>query len=150
MIEIIKGMFNHMLWADKKILRELEKYGNIPSEIVKEFAHIAATEQIWLSRIKGEVQPLPVWPDQDIKNIAMLVKESHRKLEEYMSDLTESELEREFDYKNIAGVVYNNTVRDVLTHLSLHNHYHRGRINLLIRRWGKEPIPTDYIIFLRD
>ena len=44
---------------------------------------------------------------------------------------------------------FRNTPRDILTHLGMHSHYHRGQIAILVRRAGSTPAVTDFIVFRR-
>jgi uncharacterized damage-inducible protein DinB len=52
-------------------------------------------------------------------------------------------------YRNSAGNEFDNTVRDILTHVALHGQYHRGQIARAMRAAGREPVYTDYIGFIR-
>ena len=48
------------------------------------------------------------------------------------------------------GTAYENTYREILTHVLIHSSIHRGNIVLKLREDGFEPPVIDYIIFLRE
>jgi uncharacterized damage-inducible protein DinB len=52
-------------------------------------------------------------------------------------------------YKNSKGTVFNNTVEEILVHLTIHGQHHRAQIANLLRQSGIEPPATDIIFFLR-
>ena len=45
---------------------------------------------------------------------------------------------------------FDNTVGEILTHVAMHGHYHRGQIARVMRAAGREPVYTDYIGFVRQ
>ena len=53
------------------------------------------------------------------------------------------------EYRNSRGVVFQNTVAEILTHVALHGSYHRGQIAMRVRAAGGVPVTTDYIVFRR-
>ena len=44
---------------------------------------------------------------------------------------------------------FDNSVGEILTHVAMHGHYHRGQIARSMRLAGREPVYTDYIGFVR-
>jgi uncharacterized damage-inducible protein DinB len=63
--------------------------------------------------------------------------------------MDEDALGREIVYTNQTGKSFRNTPRDILTHLGMHSHYHRGQIAILVRQAGATPAVTDFIAFCR-
>jgi uncharacterized damage-inducible protein DinB len=48
-------------------------------------------------------------------------------------------------YRNSKGEFWTSSVGDILTHVLLHAHYHRGQIAASQREAGGEPAYTDFI-----
>ena len=67
----------------------------------------------------------------------------------FLAGLSTPKLEQIVSYKNSKGKEFNNSVRDILTHVALHGQYHRGQINLLLRANEFEPVNVDFITFVR-
>lgn len=72
-----------------------------------------------------------------------------RKAIAYLVDLDDERLEREVVYSNQTGKSFRDPPRDILTHLAMHSHYHRGQIALLVRQAGEAPAVTDFVAFCR-
>ena len=53
-------------------------------------------------------------------------------------------------YRNSAGNDFDNSVGEILTHVAMHGHYHRGQIARTMRAAGREPVYTDYIGYVRN
>jgi len=53
-------------------------------------------------------------------------------------------------YKTSEGVAYQNTFRELLTHVLFHSSIHRGNIILKMREESFAPPKIDYIIHLRE
>ncbi len=58
-------------------------------------------------------------------------------------------LKQEAVYRNSKGAEHRTPVADVLTHLVLHSHYHRGQVAAALRALGTDPPWTDFIAFCR-
>jgi uncharacterized damage-inducible protein DinB len=66
-----------------------------------------------------------------------------------VENLTEDGLRVEALYHNSKGIEYRTPVHDVLTHVFLHSHYHRGQSAAALRALGVDPPWTDFIAFAR-
>ena len=84
----------------------------------------------------------------------LTLAECEKILNENQSKLKSLIAEKDFSvtvtYKNSKGIEYSNSIYDILTHVSFHSAYHRGQIAKEVRRLNKEPVPTDYILFIRE
>jgi uncharacterized damage-inducible protein DinB len=116
---------------------------------VRLLAHVAATKHLWLARIRGEPAPMPVWPDLDADGIAAALAESDARWHAYVALLGPVELSRVVPYVNSRAESWNNAVEDILDHVLLHGHYHRGQIASLVRAAGGAPAYTDFIHAIR-
>jgi uncharacterized damage-inducible protein DinB len=148
-LETIQSMFKHLHWANQRILETLQN-----SEENKQannlFSHILHAENVWYTRLKGaDSSHLPIWSEVSIESCVEMVNQNHHNYDELFSTLSNSELDQLVSYKNSNGTEFDNSIRDILTHVALHGQYHRGQINQLLRAADKEPISVDYIIFKR-
>ena len=147
MPDILERLFEHDWWANDQIMAEL-RHEEPDAETARLFAHIIAAEHLWLSRIDLVKSRVGVWPALSVDEIAALDAENRRRIRELLRrpDDTRDQI---VHYRNSAGNEFYNTVRDILTHIALHGHYHRGQIARALRSAGREPVYTDYIGFVR-
>ena len=115
-------------------------------------AHIATCRNMWLSRMTG-MTPLPatLFPEGvRLEDVVGAFDRMHAIWTRYLEPLTESELERRFEYRTYTGEPYADSVHNVLTQLFSHSSYHRGQIALLLRRIGAQPAATDFVFWTRQ
>ena len=154
MPNLLLNMIDHMRWADALVADALIANGLLerreaPSaDAVGLFAHIAAVEHLWYSRICSVPVEHAVWPDlspADAREIAA----RHADLFEQLVDEGDATLQRSVSYRNSAGRNFRNSVEEIVTHVTMHGSYHRGQIARIIRASGGDPPYTDYIQFMR-
>jgi uncharacterized damage-inducible protein DinB len=147
MPDLLEGLFSHNSWAHDELAAEL---GRLPpdAETMRLFAHIVAAEHLWLSRIDGVKARVAVWPALSLDETVALEKENRPRFRELLRRPDDSRLQR-IHYRNSAGNEFDNTVGEILTHVAMHGHYHRGQIARVMRAAGREPVYTDYIGFVR-
>lgn len=142
-------VFQHLNWADARVLESLRAAHNVLKKDQDLYAHILGSEHVWLSRIGGTAPKLAVWPSLTLDECERLAAENAVAYQKLTSDLTSEGMERAITYRNSASDEYTSTLEDILTHVSLHGAYHRGQIAASVRAAGDTPIPTDYIAFTR-
>ncbi len=143
-----RRMFEHATWANGAALEALAA-GPAPDKARGWLAHIVGAERLWLARLQYEPASMPVWPDLDLachEELAALGGEWER----YLAALDEETLEDGVGYRNSKGEFWTSTVGDILTHVLLHAHYHRGQIAAAEREAGGTPAYTDYIHAVRS
>ena len=158
MLTILK-MYDHLNWANKRILTSLESFDNAQHKAIDNaehkaiqlFAHILQSEQVWFTRLQGkDTTSMELWPDADLHICAQLVIYNQSDFRAYLTQRTNADLDGLISYKNQAGSTYQTSIRGILTHVALHGQYHRGQINSLLRlEEGMEPINVDFITFVR-
>lgn len=146
----LRRLWQHAVWADHQLLRALEGIDAGPGDDVRrEYAHVVATEAVWLSRLEGTPAPLPAWPALSLAEAADLGREVAAGYERFLERLTEARIAAPVRYTNSAGQSFESATGDILLHVALHGQYHRGKLNLLLRQGGAEPAPADFIAFVR-
>jgi uncharacterized damage-inducible protein DinB len=149
---MLPRLFDHLAWADanaRDALRAMPASSAEAARATELFAHVAAAEHVWLSRLMGQPPEHPVWPDLDLATSAALATRTAAELRQYVASLGPEDLASEVDYTNSAGRRFRDRVEDILMHVAMHGAYHRGQIALLTRQGGAEPASTDYIAFVR-
>lgn len=147
-IALLRRMWAHVSWADDLLWNALATSSG-ESASWREYAHIVGAEEVWLSRLEGRAARLAVWPDVAREELAPRRDEVVADYARYLGALTTESLDTPVRYRNSAGQEFTNTVADILTHLALHGQYHRGKINAMLRQSGSDPVPVDYIAWVR-
>lgn len=147
MSDLLAKLYDHNWWAHDALVAELRRAAP-DADTLRLFAHIVAAEHLWLSRIDGVAARVAVWPSLSLDEIETLESENRRRFRELLRRPDDSHAQR-IHYRNSAGNEFDNTVGDILTHVALHGHYHRGQIARAMRGAGREPVYTDYIGFVR-
>ena len=149
---MLTRLYDHMAWADantREALRAMASGSPEMSRATDLYAHLAATEHVWLSRLVGRPAAQPVWPSLDLETAARLASETVGELRALVTRLDAKGLAHEVEYTNSAGRSFRSRADDILIHIALHGAYHRGQIALLTRQGGSQPASTDYIAFAR-
>ena len=148
MPDLLTELYDHNGWAHDSLIAELRREA-ADSDTLRLFAHIVAAEHLWLSRIDIVKSRVAVWPPLSLDEIAVLESENRRRFHELLKRPDDSRAQR-IRYRNSAGNEFENSVGDILTHVAMHGHYHRGQIARAMRVAGREPVYTDFIGFVRN
>lgn len=149
-METIKKMYQHLAWANDRILSRLQTIEQT-HEINDLFAHILLAEQTWFYRLENkDSSHITLWGETSLQTCEQLASNNKEEIEGYLNSLEESDLQTLVSYKNSKGQQFQTSVHDILTHVALHGQYHRGQINKLLRTAGNEPVNVDYITWIRN
>ncbi|MGJ7922832.1 DinB family protein [Neobacillus sp. LXY-4] len=149
-MKTIERMIDHLNWANKHILEAIQNVKGEDKEVRRLYSHILLAELVWYKRLKGkDSSNVPIWAVFSIEKCTELAEKNQKNYSGYINSLSDLDLDQVVSYKNSKGIEFENSVRDILTHVALHGQYHRGQINLKLRANGVEPAILDYIIFMR-
>ena len=148
-LDQLRQLWDHAIWADEKILSTLKAIATPAPDALREFAHLLATEEVWLARLESRPARAPVWPTLDVPGVERLRNDVHSAYAAFFTRLTDADLEYRASYVNSAGQHFETPIGEILLHVALHGQYHRGKVNLFLRLSGEEPAPTDFIAFVR-
>src|SRR5690349_9233282 len=126
MADLLENLFAHMWWAHDELSSELRK-SPPDAETLRLFAHVVAAEHLWLSRIDLTKAKVAVWPTMSLDDVTQLESENRARFRELIGRRDDTR-EQRVRYRNSAGNQFENSVREILTHVALHGHYHRGQI----------------------
>jgi uncharacterized damage-inducible protein DinB len=115
-------------------------------------AHMVAARRIWLFRLGVATDtPKEFFPQRvSLTELKADLEKMHTAWSAYLSQVSELELARKFEYRSTEGDWFRSTVEDILTQLFGHSLYHRGQIAALLRSIGAEPAPTDFVFWSRQ
>jgi uncharacterized damage-inducible protein DinB len=143
-------LFKYNDWATKATIQSINEISSPTERIISLISHILAAQQIWFSRIIGEKSTLSPWEVYTIDEcfkISEIVNERYTNFLEHTSD---AGLEKIIHYSNTRGERFENSIKDILTHVINHSTYHRAQIALLVKEAGSSPAVTDYIVYQRS
>jgi len=150
-LNVLMRMFDHEHWANSAVL---ESFQSSPDneEARKLFSHILAADLLWHGRITGNlVDSSELWRTLSLAELEERTSQVRMLWEHIFTELQKdpSRLEEPVFYTNTKGDSFRNSLRDILTHVALHAHYHRGQIARLLKSDGGVPAYTDFIQFAR-
>lgn len=137
-------------WANQRTLDSILALDD-PTDCLGLFAHILGAQRIWFTRLTGaDSSHLEVFPTMSYEQCAAELGPLGKQIGGFIESLEEADLDEEIHYANQTGKSFRNTTRDILTHLAMHSHYHRGQIASRVRQAGATPAVTDFIAFRRQ
>jgi uncharacterized damage-inducible protein DinB len=142
-------LFAHARWADELMLDRLAAIPEPPAGVLREMAHIVGAGETWLSRLERRAARVQVWPELTLAESRVLALSVHDGLAARLDSLDEKSLKAVVSYANSAGQPFETATDDILLQLATHGQYHRGKINQRLRDAGLDPVPVDYIVFVR-
>lgn len=149
----MKEYFLHLLdyehWANRIILNTLHLTNDPPERAVQLMGHILGAQAEWFNRVNGGTQSLAFWPVMPEADMEAVAQTQHSRWLAYVADTNTRQLDHPIRYQNSTGAAFENTLTDILTHLSHHAAYHRGQIVQLIGPQLAEAPVTDYIVWRR-
>ncbi len=157
----IQQVYDYNAWANRRSLAAVEKLkpedfikplGSSFSSVRDTLAHIYGAEWIWLERFQGR-SPAALPNVREFEDVASLRErwlEQEQRLLAFVSGLTQSDLDREIEYKTLKFGVYHNPLWQSMQHVVNHGTYHRGQVTTMLRQLGAEPILTDLMHFYRE
>lgn len=144
--DYFRQLAGHDEWANRKVIEALRAMPAPPQRALELIAHILGAEWLWLSRIHRTASNMKVWPEISLEGGE---SELPKLREGWDTLLRSTDLDSTYPYTNTKGEHFENNVRDTLTHVFMHSHYHRGQIVQTIRLAGFEPPYIDFIESVR-
>ena len=157
----IQQLFDYNAWANQRSLAAAEKLtpeqfikplGSSFSSVRDTLAHIYGAEWIWLKRFQGH-SPAALPDVNQFHDLAALRErwiEHEVELLGFVRGLTQSDLDREMEYKTLKFGVYRNPLWQSMQHVVNHGTYHRGQVTTMLRQLGAQPVLTDLKHFYRE
>lgn len=148
-VEHLRHLFAYNDWANRRLITALKEN---PSEKSRRIlAHLLVTEKEYFERLYGKDSTgFDFWQDLSLDDCGALARETAEKFERLLRGFDDEGLDVKAGYKTSEGIAYENTYREILTHVLFHSSIHRGNIMLRLREESIAPPKIDYIIYLRE
>jgi len=148
-IEQLRGLFAYNDWANRRIITGLK--GNLSDKSRMILAHLLITEQEYFERLYGKDSfGFDFRQNLSLEECGNLARETAERYEKLLRRFDDEGLDLKTNYRTSEGVWYENTFRELLTHVLFHSSIHRGNIILKLREENFTPPKIDYIIYLRE
>jgi uncharacterized damage-inducible protein DinB len=134
--------FDH--WANLETLNAATAVAERAPKPLRYMAHVAAAKRLWFARVARSAAPLPVWPTLTVDECRSQLIAAHDEWTTHLGPLAETELSQLIAYTNTRGEAFSTPLADILTHLPLHGHHHRGQAVAAIREAGGSPPVIDF------
>ena len=148
--DYLRRQFAYDEWANREVLNAIRAAGDDNPRSLQLMSHILAAELVWLERLKGLPQSVPVWPQPDLAQCEAQAAKLGGQWLEFLDLITAGDVSQSISYRNSKGEEWTNTIVDVLTHVVMHSAYHRGQIATHMRATGQTPAYTDFIHGVRQ
>lgn len=160
-LQEMRLLYDYNAWANHRSMKAaasltaeqfVKPLGSSFGSVRDTLGHLYGAEWIWLERFQGR-SPSSLPDSTQFKDIAGLRErwsELEPRLLGFVRGLTQTELDRVFEYKTLKFGVYSNALWESMQHLVNHGTYHRGQVTTLLRQLGAQPIATDLMHFYRE
>ena len=123
MESFFKELFAYSHYANQELIKIFKQYANVHDERSKKiFSHILNAHHIWNCRINRELASYGVWDEQAIEQFEKTEQDNFTKTTQIIDN---ADLGEVIHYKTSKGEPFNNSVQDILFHIS--NHLHRAQ-----------------------
>jgi uncharacterized damage-inducible protein DinB len=149
-IEHYTRLFAYDDWANREVLVNLRAAHAPSPQVLRFIAHILSAQRLWLERLTGREQSLPVWPEFTLEQCEAQAADLALLWKNYLQAKREEDLAESIIYRNSKGESWSSRKDDVLMHVIMHSTHHRGQIASALRAAGLAPAYTDYIHGVRQ
>ncbi len=151
MIDLLRSLFRHQVWADEALLEAVQAHPESlrDQDLYKVLHHTVTVQRLFLCFFqerpfdRAKESQLPESFDQ----LVQLFRDTHIEELAFVDGLTERELDRRFDLPFLGS---RPTVAEGLTQVVMHSQNHRGQCLTRIRENGGKPPTLDYIRWAKN
>ncbi len=148
-VEHLRQLFGYNDWANRRMIVAVKSSGS--ERCLEVLSHLVLTEREWFERLHGKDSGgVSFWPELTVEECGDIARENAGNYERLLRRFEEEGLDIRCRYFNSKGKQYENTFREILTHVIMHSAIHRGNIVIKLRDEGFEPPQTDHIVYLRE
>lgn len=152
MLATLRDLYAHQSWADAQHWAAILgcPAASASAELKERLVHLHGAQQSWLARWRGtritfpEAERFPVLAD-----LHRFARQVHADLDAFAAGLDAAALAALVHYTDPRGQAQAQPLGELMLHVALHSHYHRGQNASLLKKLGT-PIPaTDFVVWLR-
>ena len=152
---------DHAAYSRWATMRLLEACRDVPDEQLRQdvgcsfgsvlgtLEHIFWGDRLWLSRLEGSPQTTLNEPGERY-TVVELEPFWSAVLERFERLAASADPEAICRHRNLAGVMYDVPVGQLILHVVNHATYHRGQVVIMLRQLGRTPPSTDLIVYYRE
>ncbi len=142
-------------WASRRLLTAVE---GLPPEdrerptgishgsILGTLAHVQFADWVWYTRVAGPLER----PAGTLEALQRDWLDIQNRWESWAASLTDSDLEREIEYRRMDGEQVRSPLWQIVLHVVNHGTLHRGQVMGMLRQLGVAPPNTDLIAYYRS
>lgn len=152
MLDVIQDLYAHQEWADASHWRAILGSGAARKdpELRERLVHLHAAQQVWLGRWQGVSLGFPKAEDYaSTEDAHHFAQACHAALRAFLSLRKEADMAELVTYTNLAGETFTQPLGDLMLHVAMHSHYHRGQNAARLRALGIPPPDTDLVVWQR-
>jgi len=140
-------------WASTRLLEAVlalpaeqreRDLGTSHKGLIETLNHVHMADRAWLFRVLGKP------PEPPAGSIEAEWPRIQQAWEDWAASLTDTDLVRVIDYKDMRGNPYRSALVEIVLHVVNHATLHRGQAMAMMRQLGVAPPPTDLIFFFRE
>jgi uncharacterized damage-inducible protein DinB len=147
MKSFFKDIFEYHYTINNTIIKQIKINATNFSEKSKLLlSHSLNAHQIWNSRILSEKNEFGVF---EIHKLDKLSEINLSNFELSLRIIDQKKLEDTIKYSNTKGTKFENSIQEILFHISNHYSHHRGQVISELKKAGIAPIKSDYIVYKR-
>lgn len=152
--QMIQVLARHNAHANSILLREVSQLGTDVLQTARSpsrdsayqlLVHLLVAEDNYLSQVRGVERTLRLQGADSLEQLLPVATEHTLLMLEYVSALTDDDLEREISFQFSNGSQLRFAAWQLLTQALMHSNQHRGELSVLLSELG-HPLPIDDII----
>ena len=143
-------LFEYNDWANQRMIITLEEEKSDDYQLLLLLSHLLSSQIVWLNRVKElPTSPFPLWEKYKLRELQSMNEESTANWLDFIGKHKENTFEEMIFYKNSKGKKFENTLREIVTHVINHSTYHRAQMVNVMKQLQIQPPVTDYIAYRR-
>lgn len=150
MIDHLTHLFKYNNWATERTAKSILETNNVLPDAIKLLSHFISAQYIWLNRITGEKSEITPWDNFTVDDCISKSTYLTSKWINLLEGKDKSFLEKRVSYHNTKGEKFENSIKDICSHVINHSTYHRAQIAKMIKHSEGIPAVTDYIVYQRE
>jgi len=157
----LRRLFAYHRWANQRMLvtcarltaeeAEARIESSFPS-VLSTLVHMLSADWIWLQRWNGR-SPTGWLEAEKLTSLpAVLKRWESFELEQqsYVEGRCDGDLAAEVHFRLLNGDSHTYPLAEIMRHVVNHASYHRGQVTTMLRQLDQIPLPSDYLLFLRE
>ncbi len=142
-------LFDYDYWAIKRLGTVMIAAGDLPERPQNLYAHLLSANHIWQCRMSGTKPHLSVWEDIPRSQWIIQLDQNRQQMTALLDGISAIDFDKVVSYTTSQGILYQNTIGEIMMHMITHSNYHMGQINLLLKPF-LSPQDIMYITFVRE